>query len=47
MGINNLLDEAYYDFAMASAFHNDDHYGTQSVYPLPERNLYVNFGYKF
>ena len=47
MGINNLLDEAYYDFAIASSFHNDDHYGTQGVYPLPERNLYVNFGYKF
>lgn len=47
MGINNLFDEAYYDFAIASSFHNDDHYGTQGVYPLPERNLYVNFGYKF
>ena len=46
-GINNLLNKEYYDFAISSTFHDDAHYGTQSVYPLPERNLYVNFGYKF
>ena len=46
-GVNNLLNKEYYDFAISSTFHDDNHYGTQNVYPLPERNLYVNFGYKF
>ena len=46
-GINNLLDESYYDFAVASTMHDDNHYGTQSVYPLAGRNFFIDFGYTF
>ncbi|MDC3223240.1 TonB-dependent receptor, partial [Pelagibacteraceae bacterium] len=30
-GINNLFDEAAYDFAVSSTFHNDAHYGLSNV----------------
>ena len=46
-GINNVLNEHYYDFAVSSTFHDDPHYGTQSVYPLAERNAYINVEYTF
>ena len=46
-GVNNLFDEATYDYAVSSTFHNDAHYGLSNVYPLPERNLFFNFGYTF
>tara|TARA_X000000950_G_C13591861_1_gene527689 strand:- start:261 stop:641 length:381 start_codon:yes stop_codon:yes gene_type:complete len=46
-GINNLFDEAAYDFAVASAFHDDAHYGLANVYPLPERNFFFDLGYTF
>ena len=46
-GVNNLFDEAYYDFAISSVFHDDAHYGTRNVYPLPGRNFFVNLGYTF
>ena len=45
--VNNLFDEAYYDFAISSVFHDDAHYGTRNVYPLPGRNFFVNLGYTF
>ena len=47
LGIDNLFNKAYYDFAVSSTFHDDNHYGTQSVYPLPERNFYFDFKYTF
>ena len=46
-GINNLLNEKYYDFAVASTFHTDGYLGVQAVYPLAERNMFVNFSYNF
>ena len=46
-GINNVFNEKYYDFAVSSTFHDDDHFGTQSVYPLAERNAFINLGYAF
>ena len=46
-GINNLFDKAAYDFAVSSPFHNDAHYGLSSVYPLPERNLFIDLAYTF
>jgi iron complex outermembrane receptor protein len=46
-GINNLFDEAAYDFAVSSTFHNDAHYGLSNVYPLPERNLFFDLAYTF
>ena len=46
-GINNLLDKNYYNFAVSSTFHDDDHFGTQAVYPLAGRNAFVNIGYSF
>ena len=46
-GVNNLLNEKYYDFAVASPFHSDGYLGVQAVYPLAERNMFVNFSYNF
>ena len=46
-GINNLFDEAVYDFAVSSTFHNDAHYGLSNVYPLPGRNLFFDLAYTF
>ena len=46
-GINNFFDKSYYDFAVASTFHDDNHYGTQAVYPLAERNIFLDLGYTF
>jgi iron complex outermembrane receptor protein len=46
-GVNNLLNEKYYDFAVASTFHSDGYLGVQAVYPLAERNMFVNFSYNF
>jgi iron complex outermembrane receptor protein len=46
-GINNVFNEKYYDFAVSSTFHDDDHFGTQSVYPLAERNAFISLGYAF
>ncbi len=47
LGINNVLNKSRYDFAVSSTFHDDNHYGTQSVYPLDERNFFIDFGYTF
>jgi iron complex outermembrane receptor protein len=47
IGINNLLNEEYYDFAVASTFHDDDHFGLSGVYPLAKRTAYVNLNYEF
>ncbi len=46
-GINNLFDEAAYDFAVSSTFHNDAHYGISNVSPLPQRNLFFDLAYTF
>jgi len=46
-GINNIFDKSRYDFAVSSTFHDDNHYGTQSVYPLDGRNFFIDFGYTF
>ena len=45
--INNLFDEAAYDFAVSSTFHDDAHYGLSNVYPLPGRNLFFDLAYTF
>ncbi len=47
IGINNLLNEKIYDFVVSSIFHNDAHYGLSNVYPLPERNFFIDFKYTF
>ena len=47
IGINNLTNENFYDFAISSTFHDDAHYGLSNVYPLPERNYFVDFKYTF
>ncbi len=47
VGVNNLLNKNAYDFAVSSTFHDDAHYGLSNVYPLAERNMFVNFGYTF
>ena len=47
IGINNLFNEEYYDFAVASTFHDDDHFGLSGVYPLAKRTAYVNLNYEF
>ena len=47
IGINNLTNEKIYDFAISSTFHDDAHYGLSNVYPLPERNYFVDFKYTF
>ena len=47
IGINNLTNEKFYDFAISSTFHDDAHYGLSNVYPLPERNYFVDFKYTF
>ena len=47
IGVNNLLDEEYYDFAVASTFHDDDHFGLRGVYPLAKRTVYMNLSYEF
>ena len=47
IGINNLTNEKYYDYAISSTFHDDAHYGLSNVYPLPERNYFVDFKYTF
>ena len=47
VGINNLTNEKIYDFAISSTFHDDNHYGLSNVYPLPERNFFVDFKYTF
>ena len=46
-GVNNLFDKAYYDFAVSSTFHDDNHYGTRAVYPLSGRNIFFDLGYTF
>ena len=40
-------NEKYYDYAISSTFHDDAHYGLSNVYPLPERNYFVDFKYTF
>ena len=47
IGINNLTNEKIYDFAISSTFHDDNHYGLSNVYPLPERNFFIDFKYTF
>ncbi len=47
IGVNNMFNEQIYDFAVSSTFHDDAHHGLSNVYPLPERNLFLNFGYTF
>ncbi len=47
LGINNITDEQIYDFAIASTFHDDAHYGLSNVYPLPGRNFFIDFEYTF
>ena len=47
IGINNLTNEKYYDYPISSTFHDDAHYGLSNVYPLPERNYFVDFKYTF
>ena len=47
IGINNIFDESYYDFAVSSTTHMDASYGRQSVYPLMKRNLFLDYSYKF
>ena len=42
-----LTNEKIYDFAISSTFHDDAHYGLSNVYPLPERNYFVDFKYTF
>ena len=46
-GVSNIFNEKYYDFAVSSTFHDDPHFGTQSVYPLVERNAFISLGYTF
>tara|TARA_X000000368_G_scaffold47222_1_gene33773 strand:- start:445 stop:1071 length:627 start_codon:yes stop_codon:yes gene_type:complete len=46
-GVNNLFDKAYYDYAVSSTFHDDNHYGTRAVYPLSGRNIFFDLGYTF
>mgnify|MGYP001311234204 CR=1 FL=1 len=46
-GVNNLFDKDYYDFSVSSTFHDDNHYGTQAVYPLSGRNIFFDLGYTF
>ena len=46
-GVNNLFDKDYYDFAVSSTFHDDNHYGTRAVYPLSGRNIFFDLGYTF
>ncbi|MGY9025288.1 MAG: TonB-dependent receptor [Candidatus Pelagibacterales bacterium] len=46
-GISNIFNEKYYDFAVSSTFHDDNHFGTQGVYPLAERNAFISLGYTF
>jgi len=45
VGINNIFDKTYYDYAVSSTSHDDNHYGTQEVYPLAGRNFFINFEY--
>ena len=47
IGINNLLNEEYYDYAVASTFHDDDHFGLRAVNPLAKRTAYMNLSYEF
>ena len=47
IGLNNILNEKYYDFAVSSTTQTDATYGKQSVYPLAERNMFVDFSYNF
>ena len=46
-GVNNLLDKSAYDFAVSSPMHDDAHHGLVNVYPLPERNFFIDLGYTF
>ncbi len=46
-GMNNVFNEKIFDFAVSSTFHDDAHYGLSNVYPLPERNIFIDFGYTF
>ena len=41
------LNEKIYDFAVSSTFHDDNHYGLSNVYPLSERNFFIDFKYTF
>ena len=47
VGINNLFNKKIYDFAVSSTFHDDNHYGLQNVYPLPDRNVFIDYTYTF
>ncbi|MDB9986205.1 TonB-dependent receptor [Pelagibacterales bacterium] len=46
-GINNLLNEEYYNFAASSGTQTDATFGVQNLYPLAERNVFINFSYNF
>ena len=37
-----LLDKPAYDFAVSSPMHDDAHHGLVNVYPLPERNFFID-----
>ena len=58
LGVNNIFNTSYYDFAISSASHGcfvtpwpsgpeACTYGRQSVYPLQRRNLTLDYSYKF
>ena len=47
VGINNFFNKKIYDFAVSSTFHDDNHYGLQNVYPLPDRNVFIDYTYTF
>ncbi len=41
--VNNLFDEEYYDYAVASAFT----FGAYNAYPLPGRSFFLKAGVTF
>ncbi|MFL2899746.1 MAG: TonB-dependent receptor [Candidatus Pelagibacterales bacterium] len=58
LGVNNIFNTSYYDFAISSSSHGcfvtpwpsgpeACTYGRQSVYPLQRRNLTLDYSYKF
>ena len=58
LGVNNIFNTSYYDFAISSSSHGcfvtpwpsgpeACTYGRQSVYPLQRRNLNLDYSYKF
>ena len=47
IGVDNMFNTSYYNFAVASSTHADSSYGRQNMYPLERRSIFFDYAYEF